>query len=184
MGLRGSRIAGAVDFDRRGRVTPAAWRGNGSSGRDLEPQHGGPDGLHVLRRIRGRQGAVVPAAPNRGLMGGIYWSAIPPIEYPWIYHERVIRSVANSTRQDGAGHAKATAVLRHLCTAEATGSRPVRSTNEFQRNRVLRALRETPTEPADNPMTNKLGAVWCRWDSSGSDGTKPPFPECLTSSSR
>ena len=33
-------------------------------------------------------------------MGGIYSSPIPPIEYPWLYHERVVRSVANSTRQD------------------------------------------------------------------------------------
>jgi propanol-preferring alcohol dehydrogenase len=33
-------------------------------------------------------------------MGGIYSSPTPPIEYPWIYHERVIRSVANSTRRD------------------------------------------------------------------------------------
>jgi propanol-preferring alcohol dehydrogenase len=33
-------------------------------------------------------------------LGGIYSTPIPPIEYPWIYHERVIRSVANSTRQD------------------------------------------------------------------------------------
>ena len=33
-------------------------------------------------------------------LGGIYSSSIPPIEYPWIYGERVIRNVANSTRQD------------------------------------------------------------------------------------
>jgi len=33
-------------------------------------------------------------------LGGIYSSPIPPIEYPWIYGERVVRSVANSTRQD------------------------------------------------------------------------------------
>ena len=33
-------------------------------------------------------------------LGGIYSSPIPPIEYPWIYHERVMRSVANSTRRD------------------------------------------------------------------------------------
>jgi len=33
-------------------------------------------------------------------LGGIYSSPIPSIEYPWIYQERVIRSVANSTRQD------------------------------------------------------------------------------------
>ena len=33
-------------------------------------------------------------------LGGIYSSPIPPIEYPWIYGERVVRSVANSTRLD------------------------------------------------------------------------------------
>jgi propanol-preferring alcohol dehydrogenase len=33
-------------------------------------------------------------------LGGIYSSPIPPIDYPLIYHERVLRSVANSTRQD------------------------------------------------------------------------------------
>ena len=33
-------------------------------------------------------------------LGGIYSTPIPPIEYPWIYHERVVRSVANSTRRD------------------------------------------------------------------------------------
>ncbi len=33
-------------------------------------------------------------------LGGIYSSPIPAIEYPLIYHERVVRSVANSTRQD------------------------------------------------------------------------------------
>jgi propanol-preferring alcohol dehydrogenase len=33
-------------------------------------------------------------------LGGIYSTPLPPIEYPWIYHERVVRSVANSTRQD------------------------------------------------------------------------------------
>jgi propanol-preferring alcohol dehydrogenase len=33
-------------------------------------------------------------------LGGIYSTPIPSIEYPWIYHERVVRSVANSTRQD------------------------------------------------------------------------------------
>ena len=33
-------------------------------------------------------------------LGGIYSTPIPAIEYPWLYHERVVRSVANSTRQD------------------------------------------------------------------------------------
>lgn len=35
------------------------------------------------------------------VLGGIYMSPIPPLEYGWLYHERVIRSVANNTRQDG-----------------------------------------------------------------------------------
>ena len=33
-------------------------------------------------------------------LGGIYSSPIPSVEYPLIYDERVVRSVANSTRQD------------------------------------------------------------------------------------
>ena len=33
-------------------------------------------------------------------LGGIYSTPLPPIEYPWLYHERVVRSVANSTRRD------------------------------------------------------------------------------------
>jgi propanol-preferring alcohol dehydrogenase len=35
-------------------------------------------------------------------MGGIYSSPVPPIEYPLLYRERVIRSVTNSTRHDAA----------------------------------------------------------------------------------
>lgn len=34
-------------------------------------------------------------------LGGIHMSQIPPLDYQWLYHERVIRSVANNTRQDG-----------------------------------------------------------------------------------
>jgi propanol-preferring alcohol dehydrogenase len=33
-------------------------------------------------------------------LGGIHSSPIPPIDYRLIYHERVLRSVANSTRED------------------------------------------------------------------------------------
>ena len=47
--------------------------------------------VDALRRLE--KGGIVA-------LGGIYSSPIPPIEYPWIYHERVIRSVANSTRRD------------------------------------------------------------------------------------
>jgi alcohol dehydrogenase, propanol-preferring len=34
-------------------------------------------------------------------LGGIHMSPIPPIDYQLIYEERVVRSVANNTRQDG-----------------------------------------------------------------------------------
>jgi propanol-preferring alcohol dehydrogenase len=33
-------------------------------------------------------------------LGGIYSTPIPPIDYPLIYDERVVRSVANNTRAD------------------------------------------------------------------------------------
>ncbi|HEU0185863.1 MAG TPA: zinc-dependent alcohol dehydrogenase family protein [Blastocatellia bacterium] len=34
-------------------------------------------------------------------LGGIHMSPIPPIDYQLLYQERVVRSVANNTRQDG-----------------------------------------------------------------------------------
>jgi propanol-preferring alcohol dehydrogenase len=34
-------------------------------------------------------------------LAGIHMSPIPPLEYNLLYHERVVRSVANNTRQDG-----------------------------------------------------------------------------------
>ena len=47
-----------------------------------------PEALRVLRK-----GGVIALA-------GIYMSPIPSLEYSSIYHERTLRSVANSTRQD------------------------------------------------------------------------------------
>jgi len=38
---------------------------------------------------------------GRVALGGIHMSRIPPIDYQLLYHERVVRSVANNTRQDG-----------------------------------------------------------------------------------
>ena len=35
------------------------------------------------------------------VLGGIHMSPIPPLDYSLLYQERVIRSVANNTRQDG-----------------------------------------------------------------------------------
>jgi propanol-preferring alcohol dehydrogenase len=52
-------------------------------------------------------GELVPAALKslkKGgilVLGGIHMSPIPSFDYNLIYQERVIRSVANNTRQDG-----------------------------------------------------------------------------------
>jgi len=44
-------------------------------------------------------------------LGGIYMSPIPPIDYNLLYHERVIRSVANNTRKDGEDFLKIAAEI-------------------------------------------------------------------------
>ncbi len=52
-------------------------------------------------------GEIVPAALQvlrKGgvlTLGGIHMSPIPALDYNLLYHERVVRSVANNTRQDG-----------------------------------------------------------------------------------
>jgi propanol-preferring alcohol dehydrogenase len=52
-------------------------------------------------------GEIVPAALKalkKGgtlTLGGIHMSTIPPMDYDLLYQERVVRSVANNTRQDG-----------------------------------------------------------------------------------
>ena len=52
-------------------------------------------------------GEIVPAAlkaPRKGgtlVLGGIHMSTIPPLDYSLLYQERVVRSVANNTREDG-----------------------------------------------------------------------------------
>jgi propanol-preferring alcohol dehydrogenase len=46
--------------------------------------------------------ALSPLKPAGSLvLGGIYMSPIPSFAYDLLYHERIIRSVANNTRQDG-----------------------------------------------------------------------------------
>lgn len=62
-------------------------------------------------------GELVPvglAALDRGgvlVLGGIHMSEIPAFAYARIYHERVIRSVANNTRADGRAFLEAAAHL-------------------------------------------------------------------------
>jgi alcohol dehydrogenase, propanol-preferring len=87
-------------------------------------------------------GEIVPAALRalrKGgtlVLGGIYMSAIPPLEYQWLYGERVIRSVANNTRQDGHDFLRVAAEI------------PVRTRVRLyplsDANRALNALKNDP----------------------------------------
>ena len=62
-------------------------------------------------------GELVPAAlktlkkGGRVVLGGIHMSPIPAFDYDLLYHERVIRSVANNTRQDGEDFLKVAATI-------------------------------------------------------------------------
>ena len=76
----------------------AVWAGNSS---DAPPQKldaaiiFAPAGELVIDALRAlKKGGTVA-------LGGIHMSQIPPMDYQLLYHERVIRSVANNTRQDG-----------------------------------------------------------------------------------
>ncbi|HTQ53990.1 MAG TPA: zinc-dependent alcohol dehydrogenase family protein [Bryobacteraceae bacterium] len=76
----------------------AEWAG---AGQDAPPEKldsaiiFAPAGELVIAALRAlKKGGTVA-------LGGIYMSPIPPIDYNLLYHERVIRSVANNTRQDG-----------------------------------------------------------------------------------
>ena len=44
-------------------------------------------------------------------LGGIHMSTIPPLDYSLLYHERVVRSVANNTRADGRDFLKVAAEI-------------------------------------------------------------------------
>ena len=62
-------------------------------------------------------GEIVPAALKalkKGgtlTLGGIHMSEIPPLNYDLLYQERVVRSVANNTRQDGHDFLKVAAEI-------------------------------------------------------------------------
>jgi len=68
-------------------------------------------------------GEIVPAALKalrKGgtlALGGIHMSTIPPLDYDLLYQERVVRSVANNTRQDGYDFLKVAAEIPvHIST--------------------------------------------------------------------
>lgn len=84
-------------------------------------------------------GEIVPAALQALRKGGtvalagIYMSPTPPIEYALLYHERVLRSVANNTREDSELFLKVAAEI------------PIRTRAEVfplaEANRALNALK-------------------------------------------
>jgi alcohol dehydrogenase, propanol-preferring len=73
-------------------------------------------------------------------LAGIYVSPIPSFEYPLLYYERMIRSVANSTRQDAIDFLKIAAEI------------PVRTEVEVfplsEANRALQLLKESKIQGA------------------------------------
>src|SRR6266404_3209127 len=84
-------------------------------------------------------GEIVPAALKalkKGgtlALGGIHMSAIPSLDYDLLYQERVVRSVANNTRQDGHDFLR---VAAEIPVRIATEVFPLR-----EANRALNALK-------------------------------------------
>jgi alcohol dehydrogenase, propanol-preferring len=84
-------------------------------------------------------GEIVPAALKalkKGgtlVLGGIHMSPIPPLDYSLLYQERVVRSVANNTREDGRDFLRVAAEIPIQTEVEAF---PLR-----EANRALNALK-------------------------------------------
>jgi len=68
-------------------------------------------------------------------MAGIYSTPLPTIDYNLLYHERTIRSVANSTRQD------ATELLK--VAAEIPVQTQVETFPLWDANRALQLLKQS-----------------------------------------
>jgi propanol-preferring alcohol dehydrogenase len=91
-------------------------------------------------------GEIVPAALRalrKGgtlVLGGIHMSPIPSFSYDLLYQERVIRSVANNTRQDGEDFLRVAAQI------------PIRTHTQLfplsEANRALNALKNDAIEGA------------------------------------
>lgn len=97
-GVRVLAFSRSPRHQQHARELGAAWAGSAAQ----EP----PEKLDAAI-IFAPAGELVPAALGvlkKGgavVLGGIHMSPIPPLEYRLLYDERVIRSVANNTRQDG-----------------------------------------------------------------------------------
>lgn len=77
-------------------------------------------------------------------LGGIYMSPIPQMDYNLLYHERVIRSVANNTRRDGEDFLKIAAEIpihtevHEFALEEANAALNALKHDEFRGAAVLR----------------------------------------------
>lgn len=86
----------------------AAWAGSGTAD--------SPEKLNAAI-LFAPAGELVPAAlknMKKGgtvVLGGIHMSPIPQMPYELLYHERVIRSVANNTRKDGEDFLEIAAII-------------------------------------------------------------------------
>jgi alcohol dehydrogenase, propanol-preferring len=115
----------------------AAWAGDASEA---------VDGILDSAIIFAPAGALVPVALRtlrKGgtlALGGIYMSDIPSFPYANLYHERTVRSVANSTRQDAHEFLQ--------LAAEANVQTTVQVFPLEQANQALLALKESRIEGA------------------------------------
>ena len=90
-------------------------------------------------------GEIVPAALKslrKGgvlVLGGIHMSPIPSLDYNLLYQERVIRSVANNTRQDGEDFLKVAAEISIRTHVEAFPlSEANRALNSLKNDAIFR----------------------------------------------
>jgi len=103
----GAAIAGG-ELQIRGKGFVKSERPHVTIGEVTAPIIIGSDSFIIARVPEGATAGELVIAALRALkrggtvaVGGIHMSPIPPLDYELLYHERVIRSVANNTRRDG-----------------------------------------------------------------------------------
>jgi alcohol dehydrogenase, propanol-preferring len=94
----------------------AAWAGGAGEGSPAKL-----DGAIIFAPAGELVVAALKALKKGGTvaLGGIHMSQIPPIDYALLYHERVVRSVANNTRRDGEEFLRAAAEIPVRTRVEA-----------------------------------------------------------------
>jgi alcohol dehydrogenase, propanol-preferring len=89
-------------------------------------------------------GGLVPralAALDKGgtlVLGGIYMSDIPAMPYKLLYHERIVRTVANNTRQDGRDFLEIAAQIPIKTRVEVYGLTDANRALQALKNDVIR----------------------------------------------